>query len=118
MTERGRRAARERQGEELPERVGTTEADEEQQRCDHRVRDHGGNQDQLAREPIRDRPGGQREEEKRQELGQTDQAEVKRVPRDVVHLPADRDEHHLLPEPDRDRHGQEPRVVALAQDRW
>ena len=117
VPDRGRGAAREREGEERPERPGPVEADEQQQSRDRRVRDERADQDELARQPVRDRAGGQREEQQRQELGEADQAEVERVPVDVVDLPADRDEHHLAPEPVRDRRAQEPRVVALAQYR-
>ena len=42
---------------------------------------------------------------------------MERVPRDVVDLPADRDEHHLPPEPVRDRRAEQARVVALARAR-
>ena len=75
-------------------------------------------EDELAREPVGDRAGGQGEEEQRQELGQADEAEMERVPRDLVDLPADRDEHHLAGQPVRDARAEQRRVVALAQNRW
>ena len=115
---RGRAAAREREGEERPELVGAVDADDEQQHRDHRVDGERAHVDQLSRQPVGQRPGGQREEEQRQELGQADEAEVERVPGDVVDLPADGDEDHLAAEPVRDARADRERVVANVENVW
>ena len=63
-------------------------------------------------------PAGKREQQQRQELRKPDEAEVERVPRDVVDLPPDRDEHHLAREPVGERAAQQQRVVALPKRGW
>ena len=118
VAERGRAAARERQREERPERIGAREADEEEARGDRRIDDERDEIDELAREPVRDRTRRQGEQEQREELRQADEPEMERVARDVVDLPADRDEHHLAPESVRDRRREQPRIVALLEHGW
>ena len=56
-------------------------------------------------------PAGQREQRQRQELGEADEAEVERVPVQLVDLPADRDLAHRQRQPGGDgREPEEPEV--------
>ena len=90
----------------------------QQQDRDHRIDGERAHVDQLPRQPVCERAGRQREEEQRQELGQADEAEVERIPGDVVDLPADGDEDHLAAEPVGDARRDRERVVANVEDVW
>ena len=71
-----------------------------------------------ARDTIGELTRRQREERQRDELGQSDEAEVEGPVADRVDLPADRDHHHLRREAVREQRRPEQREAAHSQRGW
>ena len=61
-----------------------------------RLRRHADGDDAGAMEPVDHLAGDQHQRERRQELEQADQAEIPGAVRQVVHLPAEGDQQHLV----------------------
>src|SRR5262249_5711104 len=64
---------------------------------------------------VRGMSGGQGEEDRRQELGESDVAEVERALGELVDLPPDGDVHHLQTEDGQQSRAEEPAVVQRAK---
>ncbi len=61
-----------------------------------RLQHQRGGKDAAAVHAIHQLPGRQRQQQRRQELHQADHAEVPGAPRQVVHLPGQRHQQHLV----------------------
>jgi len=66
---------------------------------------------------VREMPCRQDECDERQELRQTDQPEIERITRNLVHLPADRDRLHLHRKRAEQSRDEIQAEIAVAQDR-
>ena len=71
--------------------------------------------DRAARRAVGEVPCRQREDRQRDEHREPDEPEVERVARDLVELPADRDERHLDREPGRNRRDEVEDEVAMRE---
>jgi hypothetical protein len=87
---------------------------EQEQRTDELERD-ADREDHRAIAPVCDMTRGQHEQHERQELRQADQAEVERIVRDRVNLPADGDGLHLHGDRRKEPRGQETREIRVGE---
>ena len=72
-------------------------------------------EDQRAIAPIGDMTRGQHQQHERQKLRQADQAEVERIARDRVNLPADGDRLHLHGDRSQEPRRQEAREIRIGE---